>query len=1134
LSNPLTKEKDKKVRVFALAKELNLESKVLLDYCKELGFAGITNQLNGLEPDQAVSLKERVKKGPKAGHAAPAHAAPHKPGIPANVPPIKVQTLPKTVAKPAAPPKPTLATPAAAVEPPAPVVEVTPPAVEPIPEAVAPEPTPTVVALTPPAPAAPAVPAVPRQNVIPNFAGSGGVRNLGGGGVRKPNAPPVRPVATPTAIAPATTPTVPPDTNPAPPTPPVAPPAAAIPPAAVIPPAATIPPPVADPTPPRPATPAPGPATTPPSVPPRPTYNSSGTSGGTIPSRPPMNGGAVPSAGGSGSTPRPAFKPPQVPPPRQGITAPPRTGGPPRPGYGPPQPGGLRPAGPGSAPPSGGGPRPGPGGPTGPARSTGTVRLTPEMMDRLRSASARGQKIDPKDLSRPQPGQAQPPGAPGGPPRPGGPTATPARAPLGSGPPRPGDSSGGGGEDDDDKKKGPGGVIGRDSRHKGRATPNRGRGPSTGQPAVVLGPGGRVDVIEQQWGSRRGPRAALLRKHMRGKQAPIIKEGRIEIAPPINVRSLSETIGMKAGELSKRLLKETGQLYGVNSTIDFNIASLIAVEKNIELVLKKQETAEEKLLREFEDASHTVDPEKLRPRPPIVTIMGHVDHGKTSLLDKIRTSKVVDTEVGGITQVIRAWSVTHKIEDPETGEKVIEKPITFLDTPGHEAFTKMRARGANVTDIAVIVVAATDGVMPQTEEAIAHARAADVRIIVAINKVDMPNANIDKTRRQLYGLNLLPDDMGGDTQFVETSAHTGQGIDDLLTAILLEAELNIADELQADPDRPATGTCLEAYMTGDEGVMATVIVQQGTLKRGDILLCGSTFGRVRAMYNDLGRSIQEAEPSTPVRVTGLNEVPNADDPFYVVEDLTIAQEVAEIRRQKDRETQLHKFAPVSLDSLTTARSKVKITELKLILKAEARGSVEAIRKEMEKLVHEEVTTRVLHAGIGAITEADVQLALTSPDDTLVIGFNVTADDPALRLAGEWGVSIREYQIIYKLVEDVKAALEGRLKPIEEVVHLGRAVVRATFKHGKVGTIAGCYVTSGTIERSARVRLIRDGVVAYPPAEKVVGLDSLKRFKDDAKDVREGFECGLKISGYDDIKVGDVIEAFKIEIRQRTL
>jgi translation initiation factor IF-2 len=757
------------------------------------------------------------------------------------------------------------------------------------------------------------------------------------------------------------------------------------------------------------------------------------------------------------------------------------------------------------------------------------MKLTPEMIERLRQASARGQKVDPKELLKPQ-------GGPGGPAAPGRPGERPggAGAPQrpGAAPGRPGKE---GGDDEDEKKKGPGGVIGRDSRHRGRQ-PARGSATSgrIDRGAVVIGAGGTVETIDEKFGSRKGPRQALLNKMRRRQQLPVKKTGKIEISPPINVRSLSEAIGMKAGELGKRLLKETGSLYGVNSTIELEVAQLIAAEQDIELVLKKQETPEEKLLREFEEMMANVDPEKLRPRPPIVTIMGHVDHGKTSLLDKIRESKVVDTEVGGITQVIRAWSVTHKIDDPETGEKVIEKPITFLDTPGHEAFTKMRARGANVTDIAVIVVAATDGVMPQTEEAIAHARAANVRIIVAINKIDMPNANIDRTRRQLYSLELLPDDMGGDTQFVETSAATGQGIDDLLTAILLEAELNLADELRADPDRPATGTCLEAYMTAEEGVMATVLVQQGTLEVGDIVLCGSTFGRVRAMYSDLGLPVKEAGPSTPVRITGLDTVPNADDPFYVVEDLAQAQEIADARARKDREAALNKFAPVSLDSLTEAKTKAKITELKVILKAEARGSVEAIRKELEKLVHEEVRTRVLHAAIGAITESDVQLALTSPEDTLVVGFNVTADDAALKLAEDRKIQLREYQIIYNLVDDVKAALEGRLKPIEEVVHLGRAVIRQTFKVGKVGTIAGCHVTSGIIERSARVRVIREGVVVFPPADKVVGLDSLKRFKDDVKEVREGYECGMKITGYDDIKVGDVIEAFKIEIKQRTL
>lgn len=1105
--NPVAKEKDKKVRVFELAKDLSVASKDLIAMAQELGYSGLKNQLNTLEPEQIDALKDRAKKGPpKAAGAAP---APTKAVIP---PAAKLDTtvknLPKVVAaKPAPPVAKPAPKPVAPVEepPPAPVVVVEGPApvAEPEPApAPAPEPeVPAVVAEAPPAPVVPPSPPAPPANVIPSVAG-GGVRNLGGG-VRNLNAPP-RPAATP-------------------PRPTVPPPAATVPPVR---PAAPVPPPPVPPQ--QPAAAGPRPGTMPPAGGPPRTLPPGGM--------PPRPTGPVPPVGGAPGAPKPGFlKPPVVPPPRQGIIAGPRTSAnqslPPGAAPRPPGPGGGSPVFRPGQPPAGGPPRPpGAGGPPGGPMSRGpapaggpakSVRLTPEMLDRLRQAASRGQKIEIRDIQRTPPGTGGPPGA-GGPVRPGTPR-------VGHhGPAREGEG------EDEDKKKGPGGLPARgNTRQPGRPGAGRDRGPGGGQPAVVVGPNGQVEIVEQQWGSRRGPRAALFRKSRRHIQKTEIT-GPVTISPPITVRSLSEAIGMKAGELAKRLLKETGQLYGNNSAIEFDTAALIAVEKNIELILKKSETAEEKLLREFEEAADAVDPEKLRPRPPIVTIMGHVDHGKTSLLDKIRSSKVVDTEVGGITQVIRAWSVKHKVEDPETGEKVIERPITFLDTPGHEAFTKMRARGANVTDVAVIVVAATDGVRPQTEEAIAHARAADVRIIVAINKVDMPNADVDKTRRQLYGLNLLPDDMGGDTQFVETSAMTGQGIDDLLTAILLEAELNLADDLQADPDRPATGTCLEAYMSADEGVMATFLVQQGTLKRGDIVLCGSTFGRIRAMYSDMGRAIKEAGPSTPVRITGLSEVPNADDPFYAVDELTKAQEIADLRRVKDRESALNRFAPVSLESLTAAKSKIKISELKVILKAEARGSVEAIRKELEKLVHEEVRTRVLHAGIGAITESDVQLALTSPEDTLIVGFNVTTDDAAMRLAEARDIKVREYQIIYNLVDDVKAALEGRLKPIEEVVHLGRAVIRDTFRITKVGTIAGCYVTSGIIERNARVRVIREGVVVFPPADKVVGLDSLKRFKDDAKEVREGFECGMRITGFDDVKTGDVIEAFKIEIKQRTL
>ncbi len=501
--------------------------------------------------------------------------------------------------------------------------------------------------------------------------------------------------------------------------------------------------------------------------------------------------------------------------------------------------------------------------------------------------------------------------------------------------------------------------------------------------------------------------------------------------------------------------------------------------------------------------------------------MGHVDHGKTSLLDRLRQqyglrSDVVSTEAGGITQVIRAWRVEKD-----------GKAITFLDTPGHQAFTKMRARGANVTDIAVIVVAVDDGVMPQTEEAISHAKAAGVSIVVALNKIDLPNANLRKTEQQLYSMNVLPDNMGGDSPFVQTSAATGVGIDELLDQISIVAELK---ELKANPTKAATGTCLEAYLDEGEGVLATILVQDGTLHRGDVILCGATYGRVRAIYDDMGRPLEEAGPSIPCRITGLDDVPNADDSFMVVPDLSVAREVAEKRSSKLHEAALQPFSAVKLENFNA----IKITELKVILKADFKGSIEAIRKELEKLAHEEVRVKILLAQVGGISESDVQLALTSPQDTLILGFNAVADDRAQALADQRGIKIHEYNIIYNLTDDVRSALEGKLKPREEVVHLGRAMVRETFKISRVGVIAGCYVTQGTIERSAKIRIIRGGVVIYPPAEKTVGLESLKRFKEDSREVREGFECGIKIAGYDDIKVDDVIEAYRVDQVQRTL
>jgi translation initiation factor IF-2 len=663
-------------------------------------------------------------------------------------------------------------------------------------------------------------------------------------------------------------------------------------------------------------------------------------------------------------------------------------------------------------------------------------------------------------------------------------------------------------EDGDKKdKKHRGEVIGRAKRQEERNARARARKGRTSDEADNTG---NADLLIPE----ESPDKIRKLKRLKRQKGTQPRKGKVPIELPITVRALSEALGLKSVELLFKLRDHgLSPTLNINSHLDAEIAELLAVEAGCELEIKRPLDTEELLLAELQKPD---SPEELLPRAPVVTIMGHVDHGKTSLLDKIRQTNVVATEAGGITQVIRAWRVEHG-----------GRPITFLDTPGHEAFTKMRARGAQVTDIAVIVVAAEDGVMPQTEEAINHAKAAGVSLVVAINKVDLPNANVNRTRQQLYGLNVLPDNMGGDTPFVETSAVSGKGIDELLDQMSIVAELK---ELKANPDKPGRGTCLEAMLSEGEGVRATLLVQDGTLSRGDVILCGATYGRVRQLYDDQGRSIQRAGPSVPVRITGLDEVPNADDPFFVVPDLAVARGIADKRKAKHQETSLFKRAPVTLEKLTEA----KIVELKIILKADFRGSIEAIRKEMEKLRHDEVRVRILEAAIGGITENDVWLALTSPQDTLIVGFNAVPDDRARALAEDKGIKILEYDIIYNLTNDIRAALEGKLKPREEVIHLGRAVVRQTFKVSRVGTIAGCYVTQGTIKRSAKIRLIREGVVIYPPTDRTAGLDSLKRFKEDSGEVREGFECGIKIAGYDDIKIGDVIEAFRVEQVQRTL
>jgi translation initiation factor IF-2 len=653
-------------------------------------------------------------------------------------------------------------------------------------------------------------------------------------------------------------------------------------------------------------------------------------------------------------------------------------------------------------------------------------------------------------------------------------------------------------------------VIGRDKRHKDRAERQAAAKKKGGEPELrtVRTVGGVV--VEDERERIRTRRSDRLKKLKKQHTQP--RKGKVPIQMPITVRSLSEALGVGARDLIAKLMAQ-GKLMTINSTLEPELAEVLALDSGCELDIKRQFDAEDRMLAELHKPDN---PEDLVSRAPIVTIMGHVDHGKTSLLDRIRKSNVVDTEAGGITQVLRAWRVKHN-----------DHWITFLDTPGHEAFTQMRARGANVTDIAVIVVAADDGVMQTTEEAISHAKAAEVDIVVAINKIDLPNANIKKTEQQLFSLGLLPDNMGGDVPFVYTNAVKGEGIDELLEQLTVVAELA---ELKANPNKPASGTVLEAYLSGEEGVLATLLVQEGTLRTGDVVVCGASYGRVRAMYDDHGQVIEEAGPSVPVRITGLDEVPNASDAFLSVPELAMAREIAEKRKAQQHEASQTVRKPVSLESLTEQ----EIAELKVILRAEARGSIEAIRKELEKLQHAEVRVRILQAFIGGITESDVQLALASPTDTIILGFNVVPDERARALAEDRGIPIRLYNIIYQLTDDVRAALEGKLKPREEVIHLGRAVVRKTFKISRVGTIAGCHVTQGVIERSAKVRIIRNGVIIYPPPDRTVGLDSLKRVKDDVREVREGFECGLKVAGYDDVKEGDVIECYRIEQVQRTL
>jgi translation initiation factor IF-2 len=576
---------------------------------------------------------------------------------------------------------------------------------------------------------------------------------------------------------------------------------------------------------------------------------------------------------------------------------------------------------------------------------------------------------------------------------------------------------------------------------------------------------------------------------------------KITYSGSLTVGELASKLGKEPSEIIKKLLL-LGVMATINQTLDKDAIELIASEYGVEV--------EEEIIideTEFENYQIVDDPADLEERPPVVTIMGHVDHGKTTLLDSIRKTKVAEGEAGGITQHIGAYQVV-----------VDGKKITFLDTPGHEAFTTMRARGAQVTDITVLVVAADDGVMPQTVEAINHAKAANVPIIVAVNKIDKPTANPDRVMQELMEHGLVAEEWGGDTIFVKLSALTGEGIDQLLEMILLVAEM---EELKANPKRRALGTVIEAQLDKGRGPVATLLVQNGTLRVGDPIVVGNTYGRVRAMVNDMGRRIKEAGPSTPVEITGLNEVPLAGDRFMVFEDEKKARQIGEARAQKQLLEQRSEKAKVSLDDLFEQIKQGEMKELNLIIKADVQGSVEALSAALQKIDVEGVKVKIIHTGVGAITESDIILA--SASNAIVIGFNVRPDANAKRTAESEKVDIRLHRIIYKVIEEIESAMKGLLDPEFEEKVIGQLEVRQTFKVSKVGTIAGCYVTDGKVTRDSGVRLIRDGVVIFEGE-----IDTLKRFKDDVKEVAQGYECGVTIKNFNDIKEGDIIEAYVVQ------
>ncbi|NOY90061.1 MAG: translation initiation factor IF-2 [Deltaproteobacteria bacterium] len=620
-----------------------------------------------------------------------------------------------------------------------------------------------------------------------------------------------------------------------------------------------------------------------------------------------------------------------------------------------------------------------------------------------------------------------------------------------------------------------------------------------------LGPPGRRPV-------RRGKKRMAHGK--KGKQTeitvPSAKKRLIRIEDQIQLQELAGRMSLKAVEVLMKLMQMGVSGVHINSTLDADTAALLAEEFNYEVenVARTEEEIVGDARGEYED-----DEASRSSRPPIVTVMGHVDHGKTSLLDRIRKADVASGEAGGITQHIGAYRV-------ETDKGT----VVFLDTPGHEAFTAMRARGANSTDIVILVVAADDGVMPQTEEAVNHSKAAGVPIVVAVNKIDRPDANADKVKNELAALGLTPEEWGGDTMYVECSAITGQGVDDLVSSVALQAELL---ELTANPEIPAAGVVLEAYLDRGRGPVANVLVRDGSLRAGDFIVAGGAWGRVRAMTDDRGKQIKVAPPATPVEVLGLSDLPAAGDSVYQVTDAKKAQSVAEGRRGAAGQGVTAPTVARGLDQLQQLIQQGEQHELELVVKADVQGSVEALQKSLVDLSTEKVKVRVIHTGVGAITENDVMLA--SASQAIVLGFNVRPQGKAGRTAKKEGTEIRTYSVIYEAIDDVKAAMAGLLAPKLVEKELGKAEIRQTFSIPKAGTIAGSFVTEGKVTRSGKARLVRDGVVVWEGQ-----LASLRRFKEDVREVASGYECGIGLAGYNDMKERDVIELYEIEEVEATL